>query len=222
MPTTPTKTAQAKVGDTPTHARMSSIHPFTSTAEEYDPVFVVAANEMAGKYLGSVSTEDFLKYYLPESSEMPHMPKFHAESFASVAAQRLETDMYDFMISALQPFCQGIALLNTSAHEDPNSGVFLDRCVKPDISFYNKSNIPASGDSPTNVKKMLGFMEFKNSAIDEPFSTDGTIFERDTAAARDTRGQIAVYNTSIFASQFRTRVFSAFINQSKCRLMCAT
>jgi hypothetical protein len=69
---------------------------------------------------------------------------------------------------------------------------------------------------------MLGFMEFKNSQADEPFSINGTMFERDTAAARDTRGQIAVYNTSISASQFRTRVLSVFINQSTCRLMCAT
>lgn len=67
MSTTPTKTAHDKVGDTSIHARMSSIHSSTSTAEEYDPVFVVAANEIAGKYLGPISTETFLNYYLPES-----------------------------------------------------------------------------------------------------------------------------------------------------------
>lgn len=97
MPTTPKKTPKAEVGDTPTHDRMSSFHPFTSTAEEYDPAFVIAANEMAGKYLGPVSTTEFLSYYLPESKEMSDMPEFHAESFKSVkvTAQRLEPDMYN-------------------------------------------------------------------------------------------------------------------------------
>lgn len=68
---------------------------------------------------------------------------------------------------------------------------------------------------------MLGFMEFKNSPNSEPFSTNGTKFEPDTVDARDTRGQIAVYNTAISASQFRTRVFSVLVNEETCRLMCA-
>lgn len=95
----PTKSAPSDPRDTPTHARMSSVRPFTSTAEEYDHVFVVAANEMAGKYFGPISTDEFLRYYLPESSEIPEMPEFHGESFASVAAQRLEVDMYNPMVS---------------------------------------------------------------------------------------------------------------------------
>ncbi|KAF9076312.1 hypothetical protein BDP27DRAFT_898278 [Rhodocollybia butyracea] len=198
----------------PLHARLSSIHPFTSTAEEYDTVFVAAANEMSGKYFGPLSTKDFLDYYLPETKDLPNMPLFQTKAS--------ETDMYGDMIAALQPFCGDIVLLDTHAHEDPDSGVFLGRRIKPDISFYDKSNMPASGDNPTNAKTMLGFMEFKNNPDDEPFSADGTTdFERDVAKARDTRGQIAVYNTSISASQFRTRVFSVFINKSTCRLMCA-
>lgn len=39
---------------------------------------------------------------------------------------------------------------------------------------------------------------------------DGTTFEQDIVTTRDTQAQIAVCNTSIFASQFRTRVFLAF------------
>ncbi|KIK67589.1 hypothetical protein GYMLUDRAFT_36329 [Collybiopsis luxurians FD-317 M1] len=150
------------------------------------------------------------------------MPEFRTTNFAAVSEKRSETEMYNVMISALEPFCRDISLLDTSTHEDPDSGVFLDRCIKPDISFYEKSNVPASGDNPTNAKAMLGFIEFKNSPVDEPFSTEGTPFETDTPSARDTRGQIALYNTSISASQFRTRVFSVFVNQSACRLMCAT
>lgn len=64
-------------------------------------------------------------------------------------------------------------------------------------------------------------MEFKNHSEDEPFS-DVNSFQPQTVRARDTRGQIAVYNTTISAYQFRTRVFSVFVNQSTCRLMCAT
>ncbi|KIK67588.1 hypothetical protein GYMLUDRAFT_215717 [Collybiopsis luxurians FD-317 M1] len=201
---------------------MSSIHLFTSTAEECDSAFVAAANQMAGKYFGPITTSGFLDYYLPTNKDMPNMPEFCTANFAAVTGKRLETEMYSVMISALKPFCQDIVLLNTSTHEDPDSGVFLDRCIKPDISFYEKSNVPASGDNPTNAKAMLGFIEFKNSSVDEPFSTEGMPFETDTPSARDTRGQIALYNTSISASQFRTRIFSVFVNQSACRLMCAT
>lgn len=97
MPTTPTKPAQAKVCDTPTHDCIDSFHPFTSTAEEYDPVFVIAANEMRGKYFGPVSTREFFKYYLPESTE--GMPVLQPERFRSVATQKCETKMYDLLVS---------------------------------------------------------------------------------------------------------------------------
>ncbi|KIK67587.1 hypothetical protein GYMLUDRAFT_190229 [Collybiopsis luxurians FD-317 M1] len=214
--------AQDKAGDTHGHARTSSIHPLTSTAEEHDSAFVAAANEMAGKYFGPISTNEFLDYYLPTNNDMPQIPEFCTTNFAAISGKRSETEMYIVMISALKPFCQDIVLLNTSTHEDPDSGVFLDRCIKPDISFYDKTNAPASGDNPTSAKTMLGFIEFKNSPNDEPFSINDTPFEPDTPTARDTRGQIALYNTSISASQFRTRVFSVFVNQSTCRLMCAT
>ncbi|KAF5389203.1 hypothetical protein D9757_003381 [Collybiopsis confluens] len=202
---------------------MSSVYPFTSTAQEFDPVFVVAAKEMENKYFGPVPTNEFLSHYLPEAEGMPAMPQWDARSFKLVSAYRIENHMYEPMIKALQPFCQSLKLINTSLHEDPKSGVFLNRRIKPDISYYDNSNMPAPDECPTNARTMLGFLEFKNDIDDEPFATDiSAAFERDTVRARDTRGQITVYNTTVFASQFRTRIFSAFVNKSSCRLMCAT
>ncbi|KAF5371049.1 hypothetical protein D9757_010299 [Collybiopsis confluens] len=221
MSTTPPRIAQPNLGDTPTHNRIGSFHPFTSTAELFDPVFVAAAKEMSAKYFGPISTNEFLDYYLPENPLMASMPQFSPGPFQTVAAHAIETEMYGDMISALQPFCGDIILLDTHAHANSDSKVFLEHSIKPDVSFYDKSDMPSPEANPTNAKQMLGFMEFKNHLQEEPFSDTG-MFERDAVRARDTRGQIAVYNTTIAASQFRTRVFSVFINMSTCRLMCAT
>ncbi|KAF5383892.1 hypothetical protein D9757_007383 [Collybiopsis confluens] len=195
---TPTKNVSAKLYDTPAHARMSSTLPFTTTAQEFDPVFVLAAEEMSDKYFGPISPSEFLDWYLPNNHEIPPIPQLDTEIFAQVASEPVETRILDS-----QP------------------AVFHGRRIKPDISFYANSNAPPP-DHPTNSSLMLGFMEFKNDLADEPFADDGPKFEPDAVKPRDTRGQIAVYNTSIAASQFRTRVFSAFINGSSCRLMCAT
>ncbi|KAF5380270.1 hypothetical protein D9757_007954 [Collybiopsis confluens] len=220
MMSTPLTKAPAKP-NTPPHARMSSTQPFTSTSEEYDSVFVVAANEMAGKYFGPISTKEFLDHYLPDDGTIPAMPQIDTGSFAKVASTAVERWMYEPMISALQPFCRGITLLDSSNHEDSHPGVFHGRRIKPDISMYADADKPPS-NSPTNSRTMLGFMEFKNDLSDEPFSDWALRFERDAVRPRDTRGQIAVYNTTIAASQFRTRIFSVFVNGSSCRLMCAT
>ncbi|KAF5386277.1 hypothetical protein D9757_008595 [Collybiopsis confluens] len=218
---TPTKNAPAKLHDTPAHARMSSILPFTTTVQEFDPVFVIAAEEMTDKYFGPISPSEFLDLYLPNNEKIPPIPPFDPQSFTKVASQPTEIPMYDYMISALRPFCQGITLLNTSKSLDSQPGAFRGRRIKPDLSYYANSNVP-SPEHPTDSSKMLGFLEFKNDPLDEPFSDNHPKFEPDSVKPRDTRGQIAVYNTSIAASQFRTRVFSAFINRSSCRLMCAT
>ncbi|KAF5344696.1 hypothetical protein D9757_015063 [Collybiopsis confluens] len=218
---TPTKNTSVKLHDTPAHARMSSTLPFTTSAQEYDAVFVLAAEEMSGKYFGPISPSEFLDYYLPNSDEIPPLPQLDTSKFAEVASKAVENQMYGPMISALQPFCKDITLFNSSNSPDSPPPVFHGRLIKPDISFYANSNMP-SPDHPTDSSKMLGFLEFKNNLADEPFVDGGPKFEPDVARPRDTRGQIAVYNTSIAASQFRTRVFSAFINRSSCRLMCAT
>ncbi|KAF5391982.1 hypothetical protein D9757_003325 [Collybiopsis confluens] len=200
---------------------MSSTQPFTSTSEEYDSVFVVAAQEMDGKYFGPISTQEFLDHYLPDSGQIPPMPQIDFGSFAQVVSETVENRMYEPMISALQPFCRGITLINSANHEDSQPGVFHGRRIKPDISMYDDADIPPS-NSPTDSRTMLGFMELKNCPCDEPFSDGGPRFESNAVRPRDTRGQIAVYNTTIAASQFRTRVFSVFVNGASCRLMCAT
>ncbi|KAF5389910.1 hypothetical protein D9757_003597 [Collybiopsis confluens] len=218
---TPTKNTSVKLHDTPAHARMSSTLPFTTTAQEYDAVFVLAAEEMSGKYFGPISPSEFLDYYLPNSDKIPPLPQLDTSKFAEVASKAVENQMYGPMISALQPFCKDITLFNSSNSPDSQPAVFHGRLIKPDISFYANSNMP-SPDHPTDSSKMLGFLEFKNNLADELFADGGPKFEPDVAKPRDTRGQIAVYNTSIAASQFRTRVFSVFINRSSCRIMCAT
>lgn len=111
-------------------------------------------------------------------------------------------------------------LYNTSAKEDPQSGVFLKRQVKPDISGYKKGVIAPGDQDITRVRDMITFIEVKNRIVDEPFSNKtGEPFECDTACGRDTRGQLTLYANAIQATQFRTHVLSVFINQSMCRFI---
>lgn len=86
------------LNDTPAHNRLSSTHPFTSTAQEYDPVFVVAAEEMKNKFFGPISINQFLEYYLPINNIA--MPEWDPESFRHVASSSCsgETQMYDPMV----------------------------------------------------------------------------------------------------------------------------
>jgi hypothetical protein len=58
---------------------------------------------------------------------------------------------------------------NTSSKEDPQSGVFFDRHVKPDISGYRKGVIPPGDEDITRARDMVTYIELKNRPIDEPF-----------------------------------------------------
>ncbi|KAF5392684.1 hypothetical protein D9757_000919 [Collybiopsis confluens] len=220
MSATPENNTIPLLHETPAHARLSSTYPFTSTTQDVNSVFAVAAEDMKEKYFGPIQVSEFLKYYLPKHAQTPPLPDINYAAFRRVASQPAEPHMYEPLISALEPFCKGITLLNSSTHEDSHPPTFHGHHSKPDISIYDDSNKPPSSN-PTDSSRMLGFMELKNDTADEPFADDGP-FERDTLRPRHTRGQIAVYSTSIAASQYRTRIFSVFINRSLCRIMCAT
>ncbi|KAF9023916.1 hypothetical protein BDZ89DRAFT_1069580 [Hymenopellis radicata] len=213
---TPKRAANRPIApmDTPIHGRLSATQPCTSTAEYKDPVFVAAADELKGKYV-CVEPLAFLKVFLPH---VDGMPSVDFPSFAEVADKSTEPQMYDPLISALAPFLQqGMMLVNTSNTPDPDSAVFLDREVKPDISCYSK---PAPQNSCiTRASDMELFLELKNHAQDEPFDDGASEFERDTAHGRDTRGQLVTYLNAIQALQNRSHIFAVFINKDRCRLI---
>ncbi|CAA7265129.1 unnamed protein product [Cyclocybe aegerita] len=218
-PKTP-KPGKTPAPGTPHHDRLSSTTPFTSTALENDPVFVQAAVEMKGKFVGPVSPEVFLDRYLPTSAATPAMPQVDYAAFQRVASQSKELEMYEPLITALLPFCQGIELLNTSGVEDPDSGVFSGRRIKPDISCYKNECVPVADSCITQAHLMSTCIEVKNNYEDEPFTLKkNEEFEVDTSSARDTRGQLTVYANAIQALQSRTHTLTIFINKSRCRLM---
>ncbi|KAJ3503931.1 hypothetical protein NLJ89_g8210 [Agrocybe chaxingu] len=217
---TPRRPKEPILMTTPDHDRLSSIAPFTSTAVHVQPDFAEAALQMAGKFVGPVAVDDFLDRYLPGSSAPP-LPPVDRQSFRAVAKLSKEPDMYDPLIQALSPFCQGISLVNTAGVADPESGALLNRSIKPDISYYKKSRTPPPDSCITRARDMITFLELKVRDVDEPFDTrrTGGPFERAANNARDTRGQLTVYANAIQAMQFRTHAFAVYINKARCRFM---
>jgi hypothetical protein len=65
------------------------------------------------------------------------------------------------------------------------------------------------------------FLELKTDPQDDPFADAGTL-EKESARARDSRGQIITYLNAIQASQYRTHVFGVIIVKNKCRLLRLT
>ncbi|CAA7260742.1 unnamed protein product [Cyclocybe aegerita] len=197
---------------------MSSTHPFTSTAFIRDDVFIAAANEMKGKFVGFMKPGDFLDRFLPISVNAPAMPPVNHDKFVPIAQLKNEQDMYAPLIEALIPFCKDITLVDTSRVEDSETGALLHRSVKPDISCYKSDEVP----SPciTRARNMLSYIELKNREPDEPFGVDiDDPIELDSKDARDTRGQLATYANAIQATQFRTHVLSVVINRYRCRFI---
>jgi hypothetical protein len=113
-----------------------------------------------------------------------------------------------------------LKLYNTSAKEDPQSGVFFDRHIKPDISCYKEGVVPPDDEDITCARDMVMYMELKTRPTDKPFNDkEGEVFEHDTESSRDTRGQLTLYANAIQATQFRTHELSIFINRSNCRFI---
>ncbi|EEB91833.1 hypothetical protein MPER_09744, partial [Moniliophthora perniciosa FA553] len=202
--------------DTPLCQRISNTEPCTSNSIFYDPVLVVAADEMAGKFVGPLKPANFFKRFLPEAGPLMPSTVQALQELEVVAAKENEIEMYEPFIIALRPFCGRLVLCDTSAIEDSQSGVFLDRKIRPDIMFYDKDDVPLK----PSAALARGHGEFKIRLQDEPFALDGkTPFETDALHSRDTRGQITLYANAIQALQYRTHSFSFFINGSSCRLI---
>ncbi|KIK64843.1 hypothetical protein GYMLUDRAFT_402826 [Collybiopsis luxurians FD-317 M1] len=114
-----------------------------------------------------------------------------------------------------------------------------NHAIKPDISLYSTAR---GSKPPCQASEMELCAEFKFDPGDEPFrittgdESDKSLertsgkdrdikrcledpFECDTKAARETRGQLAVYANAIQASQYRTRTFTVCIRKTVCRLL---
>ena len=111
-PKTPSKRTPAQaVQETPISARLSSTQPLTSTAVLRDPVFVAAANEMKGKFVGPIHPCAFLDAYL--SVETPALPTVDFSALRTVAMKVKEKDMYDPLVRIVF-FLLAVVLLNES------------------------------------------------------------------------------------------------------------
>ncbi|KAJ7885082.1 hypothetical protein B0H14DRAFT_2699614 [Mycena olivaceomarginata] len=194
---------------------MGSSFPFSSLTGEYvEEAFVKAAKELEGKYV-LVPTKKFLQF-LPDPPEK--MPTVDEASFKKVPSDS-ELKMYEPLISALAPFLKtGWSLVNTSNAVDPNSGFFMEHCIKPDITVYSNEGEP-SNDNLCRAADMESFLEVKPHHFHEPFGNKADELEKTSGYARDTRGQLATYLNAMKAAQYRTHSFGVIIVGSTCRLL---
>ena len=109
--------------DTPTHNRLSSTVPQTSTNVIFERPFVEAALEMKGNFWGPVSVQEFLDQFL--NVEVGPIPEIDFKAVQNVANQKLETAMYDLLVNL--PF---YLVSNTYSYST------LDRCTRPFLSRH--------------------------------------------------------------------------------------
>ncbi|KAF5383350.1 hypothetical protein D9757_008377 [Collybiopsis confluens] len=110
-------------------------------------------------------------------------------------------------------------LIDTSKSADVSPAVqfFSGSGIKPDMGLYAGKRRPKQKVTDASAVDVFG--EFKIDDVDDPFYVH-KVRSSDTATARDTRGQIALYINAIQATQQRTRVFFFFILRDRCRLFC--
>ncbi|KAK0209752.1 hypothetical protein IW262DRAFT_502167 [Armillaria fumosa] len=212
--------------DTPTHLKLASFELYSSVGGQFvEPAFVEAARELENKYV-LVSPDHLLAEYLPVPH--PDMPNINNETFRKVTHEkpgpttweprRKEQDMYEPMISALRPFLrEGWEIVDTSNSPDPDSAFFMDHQVKPDLTVY--SDKEPSNKNRCRVCDMETFIELKLAPSADPFMDDVEKPEKDSADARDTRGQLVTYLNAMQAAQHRTHGFGVFIAHRTCRLL---
>jgi hypothetical protein len=115
-------------------------------------------------------------------------------------------------------YIPGLKFKNSSKHVDCSRQSDFSFEIKPDICVYE-------GDKhrgPTDVAYVDIIIEFKWHTCDDPFDEPDsaqTTFLRNTAAARDTTGQITAYAAAQLGSQFRTCVYSILIVRDCARLI---
>ncbi|PBK62673.1 hypothetical protein ARMSODRAFT_1008164 [Armillaria solidipes] len=215
--------------DTPTHVKLASLQPYSSVGGQFvEPAFVEAARELENKYV-LVSSDRFLAEYLPQH---PDLPNIDNETFMEVThykpgpeppnspweLRHREQCMYNPMITALRPFLkEGWEIIDTSNSPDPHSTFFMDYQVKPDLTVY--SDKEPSNKNRCRVCDMETFIELKLASSADPFTDDAQKPEKDSADARDTRGQLVTYLNAMQAAQHRTHGFGVFIAHRTCRLL---
>ncbi|PBK94374.1 hypothetical protein ARMGADRAFT_1079060 [Armillaria gallica] len=193
--------------DAPAHLKMASLEPYSS--------------------VGGHSSR-FLTEYLPQ---YPDLPNINNETFMEVThykpgperslnspweLRRKEQCMYNPMITALRPFLkEGWEIVDTSNSPDPHSTFFTDHQVKPDLTVY--SDKEPSNKNRCRVCDMETFIELKLASSADPFTDDAEKPEKDSADARDTRGQLVTYLNAMQATQHRTHSFGVFIAHRTCR-----
>ncbi|KAJ7199149.1 hypothetical protein GGX14DRAFT_662180, partial [Mycena pura] len=130
--------------------------------------------------------------------------------------------MYDPLIAALKPaVAKNWSLVNTSAHDDPDSTFIHNTPVKPDITLYGST--PPSNDNVCRSCDAELFIELKTDPADDPFEdTEHGVVPRSSERGRDTRGQVITYLNAMQASQLRTHSFGALIISNHCRLFRLT
>ncbi|KAJ7508413.1 hypothetical protein B0H11DRAFT_2184889 [Mycena galericulata] len=199
--------------------RVASNIPFSSINGLFQQdAYIYAARELEGRY-AFTSPDLFIQEHLPDSPA-GQPPSVDSSFLMKIANSNLERDMYTPLISALQPLLKpGWKLENTSDSADPDSAFILDQLVKPDISLYSDEQ-PSNGNL-CRACDMECFLELKTDLLDDPFADTGTR-EKDSARARDSRGQLITYLNAIQASQFRTYVFGVIVVKNKCRLLRLT
>ncbi|KAJ7765376.1 hypothetical protein DFH07DRAFT_810324 [Mycena maculata] len=204
--------------DTPAHQRTASVLPYSSINGPYQQkAFIVAADELKNKFTFT-SAQEFLRRHLPEVEPTP--ARNNSAALRKIAAHKLEKLMYEPLANELRPFLgKGWSIVDTSDHPDPDSGFIQDQLVKPDISIY--SDKKPSNANICRACDMECFLELKTDTADDPFADTETL-EKDTARARDTRGQVITYLNAIQASQYRTHSFGVVIIRDKCRLLRLT
>ncbi|KAK0436369.1 hypothetical protein EV421DRAFT_2038713 [Armillaria borealis] len=181
--------------DTPTHVKLASLQPHSSVGGQFvEPAFVEAARELENKYV-LVSSDRFLAEYLPQHPDLPNIDN------------ETEQCMYNPMITALRPFLkEGWEIIDTSNSPDPHSTFFMDHQVKPDLTVY--SDKEPSNKNRCRVCDMETFIKLKLASSADPFTDDAEKPEKDSADARDTRGQLVTYLNAMQAAQHRTHGFA--------------
>ncbi|KAF8622964.1 hypothetical protein AX15_006607 [Amanita polypyramis BW_CC] len=216
-PTTPPNTNVVPEG-TPLTGKQASSLPFTSTHIMRDERVTAMRYEITGRVVGPVPAQEFLDHYLPSAS-VPPLPdhKGLITKLAEMSKVEKEMQMYDLWNETFNCFCEpgSLKLHNVATRAAPD---FYEREIKPDLGLYSTELGSKLKTNDIIVEEAEMLHERKYDSSDDAFQDDGP-FERDTSAACDTLGQIALYATAHMTAQFCTHVFSLLIFPKYARLL---
>uniref|UniRef100_A0A0W0F2R1 Fungal-type protein kinase domain-containing protein n=1 Tax=Moniliophthora roreri TaxID=221103 RepID=A0A0W0F2R1_MONRR len=128
-----------------------------------------------------------------------------------------ETDMYDKMVDAMQPFCPTLEAVNTGSLGDKNIPAHHVDEMKPDISLFKQGTVIGGG---TDARLIETFLELKTEDVSKDGLDDNDKpFVKSTQSATATEAQMDTYAGSVMSSQFRTHLFSVWISNKHARLI---